>query len=74
MLFVSEVAERKKIKEAPQDKDMFGIDKLNVARSEIPAITHVDYTARLQTVHKNTNPKFYQLIHSFFGKKLVVLC
>ena len=44
---------------------MFGIDKLNVQRSDIPAVTHVDYSARIQTVHKNTNPTYHALISRF---------
>ena len=46
-------------------KQLFGIDKLNIKRSEIPAVTHVDYSARIQTVHKNTNEKYYKLIQNF---------
>jgi carbamoyltransferase len=46
-------------------KKLFGIEKLNVPRSEIPAVTHVDYSARIQTVHKETNPRFYELINEF---------
>ena len=46
-------------------KKLFGIDKLNVIRSEIPAVTHVDYSSRIQTVHNETNPKYYELIKSF---------
>ena len=49
-------------------KELFGIDKLNVKRSEIPAVTHVDYSARVQTVHKNTNPKYYHLLKKFKKK------
>ena len=48
-----------------EDKNLFGIDKLNVKRSSIPAVTHIDYSARIQTVHKDTNPKYYKLIKKF---------
>ena len=46
---------------------MFGIEKLNVARSEIPAVTHIDYSARIQTVHADTNPRYHRLIAAFGG-------
>ena len=46
-------------------KKLFGIDKLNIKRSEIPAVTHVDYSARIQTVHEETNPKYYKLLQNF---------
>ena len=59
MLLVSDVKKDKQIIMSEEDKNLFGIDKLNVKRSTIPAITHVDYTARIQTVHKETNHKFY---------------
>ena len=49
-------------------KKKFGIDKLNIKRSEIPAVTHVDYSARIQTVHKETNEKYYKLIKKFKEK------
>jgi len=49
-------------------KKLFGISKLNVKRSEIPAVTHVDYSARIQTVHKETNLKYYKLIKKFKEK------
>ena len=48
-----------------EHQNLFGIEKLNIKRSSIPAITHVDYSARIQTVHKETNPKYYDLINEF---------
>jgi len=51
-----------------EEEQLFGIDKLNVARSEIPAVTHVDYSARIQTVHADTNPRFHALIARFKDK------
>tara|TARA_Y100001936_G_C15822398_1_gene532368 strand:- start:435 stop:791 length:357 start_codon:yes stop_codon:yes gene_type:complete len=48
-----------------EEKKLFGIDKLNIKRSEIPAVTHVDYSSRIQTVHKETNTKYYDLIKKF---------
>ena len=65
MLFVSEVKKNKQIEMKESEKNLFGIDKLNIKRSIIPAITHVDYSARIQTVHKETNPKYYDLILEF---------
>ena len=60
---------KKKIIERNENQDkLFGIEKINIKRSEIPAVTHVDYSARIQTVHKETNPKFHKLI-SMFKKK-----
>ncbi|NTU77204.1 MAG: hypothetical protein HGA90_05260, partial [Alphaproteobacteria bacterium] len=65
MLLAANVkAERCRLMDA-KEKSLFGIDKLNVARSEIPAVTHVDYSARLQTVHQATNPKFHTLLTRF---------
>ena len=49
----------------PEQQQLFGIDKLNVPRSEIPAVTHVDYSARIQTVHPDTNPRFHRLLDQF---------
>ena len=51
-----------------KEKNLFGIDKLNVKRSEIPAVTHVDYSARIQTVNSKTNPKYFKLIEKFKSK------
>ena len=65
MLLVSDVKKSKQIKMTSEDQKLFGIDKLNIKRSSIPAITHVDYSARIQTVHKETNPRYYDLIQEF---------
>ena len=65
MLMVAEVAKDKQLPMTEEQNKLFGIDKLNVPRSEIPAVTHVDYSARIQTVHKETNPKYHQLISKF---------
>ncbi len=68
MLLVSEIKDDKKIEMNDAEKNLFGIDKLNIKRSEIPAVTHVDYSARIQTVEKNTNPKYYMLLERFKQK------
>lgn len=65
MLLVADVLERRRIAMTPEQRNLFGIDKLNVARSEIPAVTHVDYSARVQTVHAETNPRYHALISAF---------
>ena len=65
MLLVANIKEDKKIKMSDIEKKLFGIDKLNIKRSEIPAVTHVDYSARIQTVHEQTNPRYYKLIKNF---------
>ena len=67
MLMVAKVNKDKIIKMNEEQKNLFGIDKLNVKRSEIPAVTHVDYSARIQTVHKETNEKY--LMPKEFKKK-----
>ena len=68
MLLVDDVKKDKRIKMTKEEKVLFGIDKLNIKRSSIPAVTHVDYSARIQTVHKETNPKYYALIARFKEK------
>ena len=68
MLIVSKVKNEKIIKMSEQEKNLFGIDKLNIKRSKIPAVTHVDYSARIQTVHEETNSKYYKLISKFKEK------
>ena len=65
MLLVADVVERRRRAMTAQEQALFGIDKLNVSRSEIPAVTHVDYSARVQTVHADTNPRFHALISAF---------
>ena len=68
MLLVANVNLKKSINMNDQQKKLFGIDKLNVKRSEIPAVTHVDYSSRIQTVHKETNPKYFKLLKKFKEK------
>jgi len=65
MLLVADVKKSKQLEMTNEQKNLFGIDKLNVKRSSIPSVTHVDYSARIQTVHKETNPIFYKLIEEF---------
>jgi len=65
MLLVADVKKERRIKMTDKEESLWGIDKLNVVRSDIPAITHVDYSARLQTVHKETNPRYHKLISQF---------
>ena len=65
MLLVSNINKTKEIKMTDSQKNLFGIEKLNIKRSSIPAVTHVDYSARIQTVHKETNLKYYNLIQKF---------
>ena len=65
MLLVANINSNKKIEMSDDQNKLFGIDKLNVKRSEIPAVTHVDYSARIQTVSKNTNKAYYDLISKF---------
>jgi carbamoyltransferase len=65
MLLTADVLERRRIATDPERRGLFGIDRLKVARSEIPAVTHVDYSARVQTVHAGTNPRYHALITAF---------
>lgn len=68
MLMVADVKEERRRKMSDAEAALFGIDKLNVVRSEIPAVTHVDYSARLQSVHRETNPRFHALLSAFKSK------
>ena len=68
MLMVAMVKNEKMIKMTEEEEKLFGIDKLNIKRSEIPAVTHIDYSARIQTVHEETNSKYYKLISKFKEK------
>lgn len=68
MLMVADVREDRRIAMTAEQESLFGIEKLNVPRSDIPAVTHVDYSARLQTVHAETNPRFHALIAAFKNK------
>ena len=65
MLLVADVLERHRIGMTSEQEKLFGIDKLNVPRSTVPAVTHVDYSARIQTVHRETNPRYHALISRF---------
>ncbi|MBZ5594457.1 MAG: carbamoyltransferase [Acidobacteriia bacterium] len=65
MLLVADVVQQRRIPMTEQQRNLFGIDKLKVPRSEIPAVTHVDYSARIQTVHRETNPRYHALISLF---------
>jgi len=68
MLMVADINKNKIIEMNEDQKKLFGIEKLNIKRSEIPAVTHVDYSARVQTVHRETNEKYYKLIKKFKEK------
>ena len=65
MLLVADVLEHRRKAMTPAEQELFGIAKLNVPRSEIPAVTHVDYSARIQTVHEKTNPRYHELLRRF---------
>ena len=68
MLMVADIAASRRLVPSDSDGTLFGIDKLKVPRSTIPAVTHVDYSARIQTVHADTNPRYHALISSFHEK------
>ena len=68
MLLVADINPNKKIKMTEEQENLFGIDKLNIKRSKVPAVTHVDYSARIQTVTKDTNSRYYDLISKFKEK------
>ena len=68
MLLVADVLKEKRLTMTPEEKEMFGIEQLNVPRSSVPAITHVDYSARIQTVHSDTNPRYHAVISKFNEK------
>ncbi|MEH2351141.1 MAG: carbamoyltransferase [Nostoc sp.] len=68
MLLVAPIKAELRIPMTTEQEELFGIDKLNVKRSQIPAITHVDYSARIQTVHQQTNPRYYELLRHFQAK------
>ncbi|MBV8751468.1 MAG: hypothetical protein JO328_01250, partial [Hyphomicrobiales bacterium] len=65
MLLVADVVKRRRRQMTNEEQSLFGIDKLNVPRSDIPAVTHVDYSARVQTVHRGTNERFHDLLTAF---------
>ena len=65
MLLVAPVKRERQIPMSPEQRQLWGIDQLNVVRSDIPAVTHIDYSARVQTVARDTNPDYYDLIKEF---------
>jgi carbamoyltransferase len=65
MLIVAPVRDELRIPLTKEQQQLFGIEKLKLKRSQLPAITHVDYSARIQTVHSETNPRYYELIKTF---------
>jgi carbamoyltransferase len=67
MLLVADVREKHRRQMTAEEQALFGIEKLNVPRSDIPAVTHVDYSARIQTVHRETNPRYHALLSAFKG-------
>ncbi|MCX6136004.1 MAG: hypothetical protein NTV54_00710 [Ignavibacteriales bacterium] len=68
MLLVADVQRTKRRSMTQEDERLWGIDKLNIVRSTIPAVTHVDYSARIQTVHRDDNPRYHALINRFYER------
>ncbi|MBV9743498.1 MAG: carbamoyltransferase [Acidobacteriia bacterium] len=68
MLLVADVLKHRRKLMTPEQQKLFGIEKLNVPRSDIPAVTHVDYSARIQTVHEETNPRYHALLRRFYER------
>jgi carbamoyltransferase len=68
MLLVAPVLKERRVQMTEEQEKLFGIDKLNVPRSDIPAVTHVDYSARIQTVEREDHPLYYDLINAFYKK------
>jgi carbamoyltransferase len=68
MLLVAPVRQERRIEMTAEQSQLFGIEKLNIPRSDIPAVTHIDYSARIQTVHQQTNPIYYDLLQSFYNR------
>ena len=64
-MLVADVVKERRIEMTAEQQQLFGVDRLNIPRSSIPAVTHVDYSARIQTVRRETNPRFYELIARF---------
>ena len=74
MLLVAPVLEKRRLPFDPGQKELWGIDLLNVPRSDIPSVTHIDYSARIQTVHEETNPRYYKLLKVFEEKTGYATC
>jgi carbamoyltransferase len=68
MLIVGPVLQNLRIALSEEEKKLFGVEKLKIKRSQLPAITHVDYSARVQTVHKETNPRYHSLLTAFYER------
>lgn len=74
MLLVAPILEKRRLPFNPGQKELWGIDLLNVPRSDIPSVTHIDYSARVQTVHEETNPRYYKLLKVFEEKTGYATC